>query len=81
MQADGWSKRCAGRSHDAHGLAATYEVRSRCLWPEQPRSEKEHRALVAAVEKGDADAAAGLLEKHILNAGLALSRALRLSRR
>jgi DNA-binding GntR family transcriptional regulator len=41
----------------------------------QPRSEGEHRAILAAATVGDADAAGRLLQEHILDAGRALAEA------
>ena len=41
-----------------------------------PRSEQEHEAILAAIERKDAEAAAGALAAHILAAGEALTRAL-----
>ena len=43
----------------------------------QPRSEAEHRGILAAVRDGDAETAVRLLNAHILDAGAALSAAIR----
>ena len=43
----------------------------------QPRSEAEHRAILASVRDGDVEAAVRLLNAHILDAGAALSAAIR----
>ena len=43
----------------------------------QPRSEAEHRAILAAVRDGDVEAAVRLLNAHVLDAGAALSAAIR----
>jgi DNA-binding GntR family transcriptional regulator len=43
------------------------------LFPEQEeRSRREHAALLDAVERGDAEAARGIMEAHVLTAGEAL---------
>jgi len=42
----------------------------------QPRSQAEHRAILAAVEAGDGDRAVSLLDAHIRAAGETLARAL-----
>jgi DNA-binding GntR family transcriptional regulator len=43
----------------------------------QPRSEKEHRLILRAVEQGDAEDAAARLARHILAAGEALTTSLK----
>jgi DNA-binding GntR family transcriptional regulator len=45
----------------------------------QPRSDAEHRACLAAIERGDRDSAQRLLESHIRDAGHALAGRLRRS--
>ncbi|MES2939441.1 MAG: GntR family transcriptional regulator [Pseudomonadota bacterium] len=46
----------------------------------QPRSDKEHRLILRAVEKGDGEDAAARLSAHILSAGEALVTSLKASR-
>jgi DNA-binding GntR family transcriptional regulator len=58
---------------DLHRASARYLF---ATWRDldwQPRSEDEHRALLAAVTIGDVDDAARVLEAHITAAGLALA--------
>lgn len=59
---------------DLHGAGARFLF---ATWREldwQPRSDREHHAILAAVEAGDRDAACALLDIHIRDAGQALMR-------
>lgn len=58
-------------SASARHLFATWQTLG---W--QPRSDEEHRAILAAIEAGDADLACDLLRDHVLAAGRALAAAL-----
>jgi DNA-binding GntR family transcriptional regulator len=58
---------------DLHRVAARFLF---ATWKElewKPRSDDEHRRILAAVRKGDAERATALLSNHILAAGKALS--------
>jgi len=57
-------------------LLATWQARD---W--QPRSDREHRRIIAALVKKDTDKAVMLLSRHILEAGEALVQLLRTKRR
>jgi DNA-binding GntR family transcriptional regulator len=57
---------------DLHRASARFLL---ATWRElewRPRSDREHRDILDAVAKDDADRACGLLERHIREAGLAL---------
>ena len=61
---------------DLHRASARYlhATWKRLDW--QPRSEREHRAILEALRAGDGDRAAELLVAHIVEAGRALVRTL-----
>jgi DNA-binding GntR family transcriptional regulator len=69
--------RLLGAIADLHRVSARFLF---AVWRDldwRERSETEHRAILEAAQRGDADAAAALLARHITAAGEALVAALR----
>lgn len=57
---------------DLHAASSRYLLATWQAANWQPRSDQEHRAILAAVERRDAETAPALLSRHILAAGEAL---------